>query len=108
MKNTDHLHSLQGPTNCSILQSREGEHGKDGKHQPQDLKHSIYDSKHSFCHPDDSKHSILRHMWRRSEKLLLRRCENMIPVQLKMGEHQAICGALILCHCFSRKHISIL
>ena len=25
-----------------------GEHGKDGKHQPQDLKHSIYDSKHSF------------------------------------------------------------
>ena len=39
-----------------------GEHGKDGKHQPQDLKHSIYDSKHSFCHPDDSKHSILRHM----------------------------------------------
>ena len=24
-----------------------GEHGKDGKHQPADLKYSIYDSKHS-------------------------------------------------------------
>ena len=40
----------QGSTNCSILQSWMGEHrkheehGKDGKHQPDDLKHSIYDS----------------------------------------------------------------
>ena len=37
-----------------------GEHGKDGKHQLDDLKHPIYDSKHSICKPDDSEHSILR------------------------------------------------
>ena len=30
-----------------------GEHGKDGKHQPDDLKRFIYDSKCSIC---DSKH----------------------------------------------------
>ena len=37
-----------------------GEHGKDGKPQPNDLKHliydpkhSLYDSKHSICQPDD-------------------------------------------------------
>ena len=41
----------QGSTNCGILPSRRGEHGKhgeygeqrkDGKHEPDDLKHSIY------------------------------------------------------------------
>ena len=50
-----------------------GEHGEHrerrehGKDQPNDLKHSIYDSKHfisvskhSFRQPDDSKHFILR------------------------------------------------
>ena len=26
-----------------IVESRIGEHGKDGKHQPDDLKHSIHD-----------------------------------------------------------------
>ena len=46
-----------------------GEHGKDGKHQPDDLKQSIYyskhpicDSKHSICQQDDSKHSSLRNL----------------------------------------------
>ena len=39
-----------------------GEHGKDGKHQPDDLEHSIYDSKHSIRQPNDSKHSILQHL----------------------------------------------
>ena len=29
-----------------------GEHGKDGKHQPDDKKHPIYDSKYSTCQPD--------------------------------------------------------
>ena len=27
-----------------------GEHGEHGKHQPDDLKHSTYDSKHSISH----------------------------------------------------------
>ena len=41
------------------------EHGKERKHQPDilkhsiyDLKHSIHDSKHCFCQPDYSKHSF--------------------------------------------------
>ena len=41
-----------------------GEHwqrGKDGKHQPDYLKHS----KCSICQPDDSKHPILQHLRRR-------------------------------------------
>ena len=49
-----------------------GEHGKDGKHQPDDLKqlipdskHSISESKHSYCQPNDSKHSSLQYLWRR-------------------------------------------
>ena len=54
----------QGSTNCSILpfwmgaNGEQGEHEKGGKYQPDDLKHSICDSKHSICQPDDSKHSI--------------------------------------------------
>ena len=46
-----------------------GKHGKDGKHQPDDLKQSIYyskhpicDSKHSICQQDDSKHTSLRNL----------------------------------------------
>ena len=46
-----------------------GEHGKDWKHQPDELRHSIYvskeyirDSKHSICQPDDTKHSFLQHL----------------------------------------------
>ena len=49
-----------------------GEHGKVGKHQPDDLKqlipdskHSIFESKHSYCQPKDSKHSSLQYLWRR-------------------------------------------
>ena len=42
-----------------------GEHGKDGKHQPDDLKQLIPDSKHSYCQPNDSKHSSLQYLWRR-------------------------------------------
>ena len=53
------------------------EHGKDGKHQPDE--HSFSDSKHSFCQPDDSKHSFLRHLWRRSKNYNIQ--ENMIPGQ---------------------------
>ena len=58
------INVLQGSTNCSILPSRMGEHGehrerrehgKDGQHQSDDLKHSIFYSKYSFC---DSKHSF--------------------------------------------------
>ena len=30
----------------SLENNEIGEHGKDGKHQPDDLKHSISDSKH--------------------------------------------------------------
>ena len=37
------------------------EHGKDGN-QPDDLTHSTY----------DSKHSILRHLWRRLKNLYIR------------------------------------
>ena len=40
------------------------EHGKDGRQQQDDLKHS-YDSKHHIC---DSGHSILQHLWRRLDK----------------------------------------
>ena len=44
---------LQRSTNCSILPSWMGEHGEhgtgtDGKHLPDELRHSNYDSKHSF------------------------------------------------------------
>ena len=50
-----------------------GEHGKDGKHQPDDLKHYIHESRHSIiceskhcnCQLNDSKYSLLRHLWRR-------------------------------------------
>ena len=46
----------QGSTNCSILPSQmgertwsnlgeHGEHGREEKYQPNDIKHSIYDSK---------------------------------------------------------------
>ena len=38
------------------------EHGKDEKHQPCELKHSILDLKHSFCQPDGWKHSFLQHL----------------------------------------------
>ena len=61
----------QGSINCGFLQSRIEEHGeyeeqgKDAKHQPDDLRHSLcdskqskYDTKHSICQPDDSKPSI--------------------------------------------------
>ena len=41
---------------------KRGEYGKDGKHQPDDLEHSIYDSKHFIRQPHDSKHSILQHL----------------------------------------------
>ena len=37
----------------------QGEHEKGGKYQPDDLKHSICDPKHSFWQPKDSKHFIL-------------------------------------------------
>ena len=30
-----------------------GEHEKGGKHHPDNLIHSTYDSKHSICQPDD-------------------------------------------------------
>ena len=41
------------------VQRERGEHGKDGKHQPDDLKHSIYDSKLSNW---DSKPSFCNQM----------------------------------------------
>ena len=46
-------------------QRERGEHGKDGKHQPDDIKHSFYYSKHSIC---DSKHSASK----RSKPFILR------------------------------------
>ena len=42
------LYAGQGSTKCGNLQSRigeHGEHGEDEKHQSDELKHSIYDSK---------------------------------------------------------------
>ena len=55
----------QGSTNCGILPSgivehgvKFGEHEYDGKHQPDELKHSFYDTKQCICHPDDSKNSL--------------------------------------------------
>ena len=48
----------QGPTYCGLLPSWMGENGKDGKHETDYLKHSIYDSRHSICQTDDSQHSI--------------------------------------------------
>ena len=42
-----------------------GEHGKDGKHQLDNLKESIFDSKHSFWKP---KHFILRILCRWSKR----------------------------------------
>jgi len=47
---------------------------KDGKHQPDNLKQSLYYSKHSIC---DSKNSICQ-----QDDL-----ENLILGQLKMGGH---------------------
>ena len=47
------------------------EHGGHREHQPDDLKnlihvskHTISESKHSYCQPNDSKHSSLQHLWR--------------------------------------------
>ena len=69
---------------------------KDEKHQPDDLrpsindsKHFVCDSKHSNCQPDDSHHSIIQHLWRRLKKSMLARLKNIILGQLKMGECQA-------------------
>ena len=57
-------------------QGKHGEHGKDGKQRPDglktlyiyDLKHPICDSKYCICQPDDSKHSILQHVWPQLKK----------------------------------------
>ena len=64
---------LDGRTWSKLGEHRE--HGIDGKHQPHALKHSIYDSKHSLfdskhtiSKTDDSKHSILRPLWRQLKK----------------------------------------
>ena len=35
-----------------------GEHGKDGKHQPDDLKHSIYDSEGAHLGPGHESQTI--------------------------------------------------
>ena len=57
----------QGSSNCGVLQSRiedygeHEEHRNDGKHQPDDSNHSIYDSKQSNFQPDDLKHPFLHH-----------------------------------------------
>ena len=68
------------------------------KHQPDELKHSFYDSKH-YIH--DSKYSICQEGG--SKQYLLYGIygvswawENMILSQLRMKEHQAKCGALHL------------
>ena len=59
------------------LPSQIGEHWaqqKDGRHQPDDLKHlkhSTYYPKHSICQPDDLKHSLLRRLRRRLEKIII-------------------------------------
>ena len=76
-----------------------GEHGKDGKHQPDDLKRFIYDSKCSICdskhffwQPDASKHYST--MWT-VKKSYHTRLENLILGQLKIGKHQAKFKALL-------------
>ena len=77
------------------------EHGKDGKPQPDDIKHSIYDSKHTFC---DSEHSIcqtddLKTHYFAAFTLTIEknhtRKEKMILGRLKMVNHEAKCGALL-------------
>ena len=79
-----------------------GEHRKDGKCQPDDLKHSNYDSKHSicasvhsFCQPDNSKHYILQPQCRRFKKSEHTGLENMILDQLNVEEHLAKCKAQV-------------
>ena len=50
--NVHGLHKLWNPTfpdgEIGGKFGEHGEHGQDGKHQPGDLKYSIYDSKHSI------------------------------------------------------------
>ena len=81
-------------------QRERGEHGKDGKHQPDGLKDSIFDSKYSNCdskhffwQSDDSKHFTLRLLT--VEKIITYAQGDITPGFLKMGEHQAKCRALI-------------
>lgn len=69
--------------------------GEHGKHQPDDSKHPIYDSKSFFGQTDDSKHSVLQNLWWLLKKSKQKRLENMIFCQLKIGEGQATCGGLI-------------
>ena len=78
-----------------------GEHGEHGKDQPDDIKHSNYDSKHSLCdskrsicQPDDSKYYIFGHSWRRLQKFITYLPGEHGPDWLKMGEHQTKCRAL--------------
>ena len=99
-----------------LLPSQMGEHGQEGKHQFDNLKYSIYDSKHSirgskhsFCQPDDSKHSFTAFL-ATTEKSPHMRLENMILGQLRMGEHEVKCRALttqlinaMLCPLFCEK-----
>ena len=90
------LSLVQGSTNCSILPSWMGEHGehvehgKDEKHQPDNLKHYICDSKHPICPPDDSNHSISWHLWHWLKN------HNICAWGHGMEEQQAKFGALFV------------
>ena len=83
----------------------DGEHRKDGKHQPDVLNtllmilNTLRTTQNMLfffrLEPDDSKHSILPHLSRRLKKSGHTLLENIILGQLKMGEHQVKCGALL-------------
>ena len=69
-----------------------GEHGKDGKHQPDDKKHPIYDSKYSTCQPD-SQGTLLYGIYPMIKKIITYALGEHNPdIILKMGELQAKWG----------------
>ena len=72
---------------------KNGEPGRDGKYQQDDLKHSIYTSKLSICDNLFVNHFAALLV----EKIITcsyTRLKNMTLGQLKIGERQATCGGL--------------
>ena len=68
------------------------EHVKDGKHQPDDLKHSFYYSKHHFFVKQMTQNTFTAFMATVAEIITYRRLENLILGQFKMREDPAKCA----------------
>ena len=73
-----------------------GEHekqGKDGKHQPDELKDSTYDSKHYICQQEGLKTLYLTAFMATVEKVLTYALGEHDPGSAKNGRTSSKCGA---------------